>query len=196
MPNKYKRAKRMSKGSTKSIVQSVAIALILIVTISGTIAFLTTKTNSITNIFKPTTAEPTIEETFENNIKSDVKVSISGDPEVSSYVRARIIFSWENSDGEVAAEAVSKSDYTLDLGNSWTKASDGYYYYNGTVKGGASTSNLIDTCTANKTLGDYHLCVEILAQSIQSDPATAVQSAWGMTYSNGAWSTYTTDGTN
>ena len=133
---------------------------------------------------------------------------IANTGDVDSYIRAKVIFTWQNEAGMVHPTAVKDTDYDITWNKgvgegTWSDVND-MYYYNGVVKAKDDTSEadqtapLFTKCTP-KVLGPeegYTLHVEILSQSIQSDPATAVQSAWGMTYSNGAWSTYTMDSTN
>lgn len=81
-------------------------------------------------------------------------------------------------------EPILDTDYTMDmnLGEDWTLAADGYYYYKYKVAPGASTSVLINECkiapTATVPEG-YTLSVNIIPSAIQSSPDSVVTATWG-----------------
>ncbi|MBO5157988.1 MAG: hypothetical protein J6B94_00150 [Lachnospiraceae bacterium] len=149
---------------------------------------------------------PAVNETFENNLKTDVSVN-SGETEYSVYVRAAIIVTWVNGDGEVHAKVpVLGVDYELDLNvdtdtdtsKAWFEKG-GFYYHKDAVESENDTAVLINSCKPLKEAPSdgYTLKVEIITQTIQSagmtdgeygdngivitDSIPAVTSAWGVT---------------
>lgn len=169
----------------KSIAMLVSIIALLTIVVGTTIAYLYTNTPSITNTFTPTKVTTTIEEK-PGNVKEEVKVKNTGD--IDAYIRATVIVTWKNADGDVyATEPVKGTDYTVTWTMSgWEKGSDGYYYYTSKVTPGESTGVLLTDCEPieGKAPEGYQLSVEILASAIQAEPASAVVDAWGVTVAN------------
>ncbi len=172
---------RKHRRFRKQFVLLVAAAALLLGAIGGSVAWLTTRTAEVRNSFTPGKVSCTVEETFNNGTKSDVKVRNTGNTD--AFIRAAIVVNWADSNGNVyPAVPTQGTDYSISIGNGWTKQGD-YYYYNSSVAENNSTGNLIDTCAPTSTTcpgGDqYKLQVTILADAIQSSPATAAQEAWG-----------------
>lgn len=171
----------MKKYSKKTILLLVSLVIVLVAVVGTTIAYLVTNTDPIVNTFKPSKVTTEITEDFKNNVKDNVKVQNTGD--VEAYIRAAVVVTWQNDDGEVYPTApVAGTDYTV----TWTKdgwvEKDGYYYYTSTVKPGNPTGILLTDCkpVEGKAPDGYHLVVEILAQAIQAKPDNAVTDAWGV----------------
>lgn len=171
--------KRVMK--TKKPVALVALLLLLCCTVAGTLAYLVTSTNSVTNTFTPAHVSTAVDETFENGVKSDVKIQNTGD--IPAYIRAAVIINWADANGNVSATPVKTTDYTI----KWTKEGwvehGGYYYYTAPVAVGALTGQLFTGCELAKGVTPpegYSLQVTILADGIQSEPADAVIQAWGV----------------
>lgn len=183
------------KTQHKSIALLVSLALLLTISIAGTMAYLVDKSEPVTNTFQPVSVPPTVEEDFNGDTKSNVKIRNNGN--IPAYIRAQIVVNWVSvdADGKVTGiygGAVPKGSYTMTINTTdWTEAG-GFYYHKGAIaadpdgdgnKTGGLTSILINEAKPLKTLtvGDttYQLSVEILAQSIQAEPADAVTEAWG-----------------
>ena len=168
--------KHMKRMKKKSLLLVAGIVLMLTIAIGGTIAYLVTNTEPVVNTFTPGEVPIEITENFKDGVKSNVQVKNKGN--VPAYIRAKIIVTWKDKDGNVSAiKPVRGTDYSLNLnhGNGvgqWLQASDSCYYYRGIVAVGASTNPLIISCTklanANKPDG-YDLSVEIIAESIQAE---------------------------
>ena len=171
--------KRVMK--TKKPVALVALLVLLCCTVAGTLAYLVTSTDPVTNTFTPAHVSTAVDETFENGVKSDVKIKNTGD--IPAYIRAAVIINWADGDGNVSATPVKTTDYTI----KWTKEGwvehGGYYYYTAPVAVGALTGQLFTGCELAKGVTPpegYSLQVTILADGIQSEPADAVIQAWGV----------------
>lgn len=166
----------------KSFVVLASVVVLMLGVIGGTLAYLTTDTTPVTNNFSYGHVSCTVEESFDGGTKSNVTVKNTGDTD--AYIRAMVIVNWKDASGNVyGKQPVENSDYTISYGSGWTP-NGGYYYYNAPVADGASTSALIASCTevtANRPAEGYALSVEIIADAVQSEPANAVQNAWGYT---------------
>ena len=171
----------------------VSLLLVLGVAVGGTVAFLSTRTNSKVNTFTPSEVTCKVTEIFENNVKSYVAVQNTGD--TTAFIRAAINVTWMK-DAEAGTEyndanqTVSAKipeegkDYriTFAKNTNWIKGADGYYYYQLPVAPLGSTGVLIDECKlldGASAPDGYHLSVEIVASAIQAAPEAAVKAAWG-----------------
>lgn len=184
--------KRVMK--TKQPVALVALLLLLCCTVAGTLAYLVTSTNSVTNTFTPASVSTAVEETFKNGEKKDVKIQNTGD--IPAYIRAAVIINWADANGNVygggtpaaSTDDGKSGDYIISFNtDDWKQIGD-YWYCETTTAPGALTKPLIISCakTSTATVPDgYDLQVTILADGIQSEPADAVTQAWGVTVTNG-----------
>lgn len=171
----------------------VFLLLVLGVAVGGTVAFLSTRTDSKENTFTPSEVTCEVTETFENNVKSRVAVQNTGD--TTAFIRAAINVTWmSNQDAAnqtVSAKVpVKDKDYSITFAKNtnWIKGADGYYYYQLPVDPQGSTGELIKECKLqeNASVPDgYHLSVEIVASAIQSAPYSVVQSMWHVTVEDG-----------
>ena len=175
----------------------VSLLLVLGVAVGGTVAFLSTRTDSKENTFTPSEVTCAVTETFNNNVKSNVAVKNTGD--TTAFIRAAINVTWMK-DAEAGTEydaanqtvsakvPVKDTDYSIKLADNtnWIQGADGYYYYQLPVDPQESTGVLIEECKLqnNASVPDgYHLSVEIVASAIQSVPEAAVKAAWGENFS-------------
>lgn len=171
----------MKRIRKKALLLAVSVALILTAAIGGTIAYIVTKTDSVTNTFDPAKVPITINETFENYVKSNVTIQNTGN--IPAFIRAKVVVTWKNEHGEVSGTPVESDDYTMTMGTGWTyNNTDGFWYCKTAVApNGGDTPVLIISCkpVEDKAPDGYNLSVEIIAESIQSEPASAVREAWG-----------------
>ena len=178
----------MRKFSKKTIVLMVSLALLLCVGVGGTLAFLMDVTGPITNIFKPSQVSTFVDEdetSFASGVKSKVKIQNTGD--TTAYIRAAVVVTWKDANGNVYGQPVKTGDYTMSLGSGWVKHTDGFYYWTQPVEANATTGNLITSCTpvAGKAPSGYNLSVEIIASGVQyegtkTNGTKAVVDAWGV----------------
>lgn len=169
--------KRMKK---KSLLLVAGIVLMLTIAIGGTIAYIVTNTDPVVNTFTPGEVPITIgENTFDGKTKSNVYVMNNGN--VPAYIRAKIIVTWKDAQGNVSGTPVQTTDYVMSIGSDWTKADDGFYYYKEMVDARPGhTTYLITSCTRSSTANqpdDYDLSVEIIAESIQAEGMDGVSNA-------------------
>lgn len=182
-----KKTKRMKK---KPILTLAMMVLLLTVAVGGTIAYLVTSTDRVQNQFTPGKVTSQVNEPNWTNGSTEKKnVTISNTGNVDAYIRAAIVVTWKDSDGNTMPEVPTlNTDYTISIGSDWKQSGD-YYYYNNTVAPGASTTNLIDSCTATGN-GNYtderKLCVEVIGSAIQAEGmgATSAQDAFSKAANN------------
>lgn len=182
----YKGKHTLSKARThvtKPFALLVSLVLLAVGLTSTSLAFLIDQTPAVVNKFDPGEVTASIDETFEDNVKTDVAVQNTGNTD--AYIRAKVVVTWQDSEGNIYAQApVENTNYmiTYNASEGWFEGADGYWYCKAAVAPGASTPVLVDRCEQlTQEPNDYHLVVEILADAIQSTPATAVESAWGVT---------------
>lgn len=172
--------KRMRK--TKTILVLAAVVLMLACTVGGTLAFLITKTDSVTNTFDPGKVTCKVDEEFTQNSTTKNKVRIQNTGNTDAWIRATVVANWVK-DGKVVAPWEDNISYNS---SSWTKVG-GYYYYKESVAAKGYTKNLFDSYTAPSDGPDgAHLEMTIVCQAVQAEPATVVQQVWGVTIENGS----------
>ena len=165
---------------------AVALALTLVLSVGGTVAYLSTASGSVTNTFTPTPVACTvIEDSFDQGKSTlKTKVSVQNTGEADAHIRATIVVTWRDATGNVYGQVPVEGegkDYVLKINDTgWKKGNDGYWYC---IKADAvddtKTAVLVNSCEALTSQGDYTLSVEILAQAIQAEPDAAAIAAWG-----------------
>lgn len=157
-----------------------AIALLVLTCILGlalagaTVAFVIVSTDKLNNEFTP--AELSI-------ASSNDGYGVINDGEVSVYVRAAVVCTWEStSQSETVLSKNPKLDidYSFSCADGWIKAADGFWYYTRPIAPDAGVtvemiSSLVDKGTAPE---GYKLSFEVLFDAIQSSPANAVLENW------------------
>ena len=159
-----------------------SLLLLLTLTVGGSIAFLIDTTAALRNTFVPTSVNVTVVEDFKNNVKSSVTVENTSD--IPVYVRATLAVYWTDSNG-VIVEPETCEHSPIVINDKWVTIGDIYYYPTALGVGGV-TENLLHKdhpiyVTIMPEGVEYRLVVEVLTESIQAEPATAVQQAWGVT---------------
>lgn len=167
---------------------ALLLALILVVgaAAGGTVAWLTQTTPTVNNNFSYGTVSCAVSETFNGgSTKENVQITNKGN--IPAYIRATYVVNWLDNDGNIAASVPVGYSYSLteNPDGKWTKMGD-YYYYLTPVAPRDSTPGSLLTCTVTRPENpEYRLSVEILATAIQSAPASAVETAWGITLPTG-----------
>ena len=187
--NESQRPQRNTKHNLYKI-QLLIFSLLLVATmaIGGSMAFLTTHTPEVVNTFTPAQVKPEVEETFDGTVKSSITVQNTGD--VDAYIRVKLVTYRVNNDRDHIGGTVEKPSFTPSA--DW-KEYNGYYYYTKPVKPNESTGNLLGTSITLKKYDDADggkQAIDVMAEAIQSTPASAVQDAWGVTISNGSVTAY------
>lgn len=165
---------------------ALALALVLTLSVGGTIAYLITDTGPVTNTFTPgNVACEVIESGWHDGNTTKENVFIRNTGNTDAYIRAAIVVTWQNEAGKVLAEAPQdKVDYTLSINTTGWKKQGDYYYCTMAGSPNTQTSVLINSCTVVKAKEGYSLCVDVLAQAIQSSPNTVESNTWNSDMTN------------
>lgn len=163
----------------KSLALVVSLALLLTVTVGTTLAFLTTSSSPVANIFNPSTVTTTVVEDLDGNVKKDVRIRNTGDTD--AWIRAAVVVTWQDSEGNVyGKQPVEGEDYEIrGEASEWISSKDGFCYYSTPVAPGEETSVLIESIQPKgEAPAGYSLCVEIIGSGIQSKPVSVFAAAW------------------
>ena len=166
-----------ARRTAKSSALIIALALILVLAVGGTVAYIFTQTDPVINTFTPTEAKITVDEKTNNNQKTEIIVK-NNSTGVPVYIRVALVANMIDKDKNVTG-AASVPEFTP--GDDWLEGNDGYYYYTQPVPVGESTGNLLK---APMELSE-NMQVVVLADAIQAEPTTAVTQAGGVTVENG-----------
>lgn len=183
----------MKKNTQKITIIITSLALLLLVAVGTTLAYIFTKTEPVENTFKPSKVSCAVVEngsatenagnivTISTN-KTDVRIKNTGDTD--AYIRVAVVVNWASEDGTKvwATKPVLNTDYTITYatGTGWEPGADGYYYYTESVAPGTLTNILISQADKLQTAPPegYYLSIEIVASAIQSKPDHVVGQQW------------------
>ena len=166
--NQERHSRKRSQNKRKSLVTALVLAALLVTSVGATVAYLNISSDPASNSFTLAMSDITIEEEVEDGVKKEAVVVNNG--EMSVYVRAAVVANTVDEAGNITGAA----DVSGKLGgNGWTKVGD-YYYYSAPVAPGDATESLV-----NSNISLTGIQVAILAEAIQSEPASAVKAAWG-----------------
>ena len=167
--------------TNKAAVLLLSMILLIGIAVGTTVAFLVARTEPMKSTFEYAKVSCAVTGSKEN-------VQIKNTGNTAAYIRATYVVTWRDADGKVAVSVPGDYSYTLteNLGNYWSKGTDGYFYYSLPVFPGSSTEERpLDCAVTYPGNPEYTLSVEVLAEAIQSEPADAVQQAWGATIVDG-----------
>ena len=194
----------MKKNMKKKALLTMSVALLLLVAVGTTLAYIFAKTDPVVNTFTPSKVSCAVVENSDTQVsggiqntgdkKSNVQIKNTGDTD--AYIRVAVVVNWMSADGaSVWATKPVKStngtdgDYTIDYNLSedgWIDGGDGYYYYTKPVVKSSLTGILIGEAKVLKAAPQegYYLSIEIVASAIQAKPASVATSQWGVTVAN------------
>ena len=164
--------KRKKYKGIKLTALLAALLLLLTAAITGTVAFLTTQTNEVTNEFVPGEVTCAV---------SNGVVTNTGT--VNAYLRAAVVVNWVDGEGNIYGEPPA---YTVSVGSGWFLCdSDGYYYHTNPVAADASAAALTASTNDPAPVG-CTLQVQVLAEAMQADGVDGsgnhpVELAWKVT---------------
>lgn len=163
----------------RTAVLLIAIILLISTAVGSTVAFLATKTEPVENSFEYANVSC---EVMQDRDTDGSIVQVKNTGTISAYIRAAVVANWMDADGNIAASVPDGYSYELTCSSgSWAQGKDGFFYYLLPVAPGASTEGNLLTCTvACPENPEYTLSVEVLAEAIQSTPASAVKEAWNV----------------
>lgn len=175
----------MRKFSKKTVALVVSIALLICVGVGSTLAYLMTATDPVVNTFTASQVSTYVTEKNSGETKKNVQIQNTGD--IEANIRANIVVTWQNANGEILAQAPVKwnsatndGDYKIEIGDKWELV-NGFYVYEDVVAPDGFTDDLIVTCKPLKAApaDGYYLCVEIIASGIQAEGISGTH-PWGI----------------
>lgn len=172
--------KTARKGRLTAMI--VSVVLILALAIGGTIAWMSTKTDSVVNTFNPSRVTCEVKEGFDGKVKTDVNVQNTGD--IPAFIRVKLVSYRTNDAGDHiggVAEAPS-----FDFGAGWVRYGDYYYYTKPVAPGATPAANLAEVIKLTENYTDVdggHQSIDVIAEAIQAGPEAAVKAAWGAGFS-------------
>lgn len=175
----------MKKLHRKGVVLLIALAMLLTCVVSGTVAYLSVGSGPVTNTFTPAELDTVIVEdfgeTYDGVLKSSIKVQNKGN--IDAYVRVGVYGYWAVKDSGGNEKIIAPWSFTGTPANGWEKHDD-WYYYPQKLAPNATTPNLLSTAISGEdepaAYPNAHLVVNVIHQSIQTEPAQALTDAnWG-----------------
>jgi len=170
----------------KEFVLLVSVFAMIAGVVGGTVAYLVAGTDPLINNFDLADVSCRVKEDFNKQEKKNVKIQNTGD--IDAYIRAKVVVTWQDAEGNVYGEApVKGTDYSIQYNETDWKQDGDYWYYDEPVapvtENNCYTPVLINSCSSSGTEPEgYHLSVEILAEAIQSEPhnesLSAIKDAW------------------
>lgn len=174
---RLKKADKTRRRSGKMGAILVSVLLLLGVTVSGTLAYLTANTVPVKNTFTPSEVTNEIKEKFDGTTKTSIKVENTGDTE--AYVRVKLV-TYRVADDGVTHIGGTATIPAFTLGSDWFEKG-GYYYYAKPVAAGASSGDLLGSSITLQKYDDADggkQVIEVIAESIQSKPVETVRDVW------------------
>lgn len=172
--------KQLKKRKKKKLLSVLLIVLLLTATVGGTVAYIVTSTSEKENVFIPGNVDTDITEEFTGSQKKSIAVRNNGN--VPVYVRVMIVANWCDENGAIVAPW--EGEIKLNSA-AWVEGNDNYYYCKIPVAAGTSTANLLaDTylySSSEVPVAGAHLEMTVIHQSIQAEPASVIQTEWGVT---------------
>jgi hypothetical protein len=180
-------------------------AILIVASVSVTVAYLIIRSTEITNSFVPAKIDCQVLETeaIIDDVVTKTSVTAQNTGNFEAYIRVRVVTYWEDSKGNY----VARSSPTKEFGVDW-KYNDTYWIYDRTnqtfyhkapVGANEVTAELLKLGSGfdgieleviedkqGSVSFTYHAVVEFIVEGIQAAPDAAVKSAWGVTLdSNG-----------
>ena len=168
----------------KEFVLLMSVVVLLVGVAGGSLAYLFTNSDPVTNTFLPAHVDSIPVESFSNNVKENIGAKNTSN--IPAFLRATISYHWENAAGQILAETPSVTiDETLGETIGWFKVGEIYYYKNVVPADTAVSTYFISSISVNGTAPEgYHLVVDVLTEAIQAEGVDAdgkkpVVKAWG-----------------
>lgn len=189
--SKHLQARPRRRSSRKAGTLLLSLLLVITLALGGTAAYLITRTGPVLNSFQPSQVDCEVTEDFDGSVKSNVNVTNTGD--TKAYIRVKLVTYRVNDKGQHIGGTAEIPDFSP--GENWVEF-NGYYYYTLPVvpdeRPDAALIGSIELTGSYNDADGGKQVIEVMAEAIQSGPAQAVGSSWGVTISEGSVTAYTT----
>lgn len=174
------------KGRGRLAMMVLSVVLLLALAVGGTIAWLSTKTTSVTNTFTPAKVTCDVTENFDENTGVKTNVNVTNTGNIAVYIRVKLVTYRTNDKGQHIGGTADLPEFTP--GKNWVKHGEYYYYTLPVSPGGKPDANLAEKMTLMSSYEDADggkQAIDVMAEAIQSEPEKAVGEAWGVRISQG-----------
>ena len=167
------------KLNKRAVALLISLAILVVVTVGVTVAFVFTKSDTVNNTFTPSKVACQVVDKGNHTYT----VKNTGDTDV--YIRVAVLVNLKNAEDQFYAQA---PQFEVDLvdDTKWVFGADGYYYFTEPVAAGVEISEVLSILADPAPTG-FTLSVEVVASAIQATSVAVNQ------WSNGV-ATATTDG--
>lgn len=145
---------------------ALSILLVAVVLVGGTLAYLVTQTELLTNTFAVVDIDTEIEETPDDGSESTKQPTVKNNSNVPVYVRAIAVVTTEEGSSVPVSDADVKINYAYQ-DTDWVKNGD-YYYYTEPVASNGSTDMLFDGVKVNITDTGAKFAVYVYHESVEA----------------------------
>ena len=174
------------KGRGRLAMMVLSVVLLLALAVGGTIAWLSTKTTSVTNTFTPAKVTCDVTENFDENTGVKTNVNVTNTGNIAVYIRVKLVTYRTNDKGQHIGGTADLPEFTP--GKNWVKHGEYYYYTLPVSPGGKPDANLAEKMTLMSSYEDADggkQAIDVMAEAIQSEPEKAVGEALGVRISQG-----------
>lgn len=181
---KHLQHKRKRRRNNRAWILLLSFLMLVVTMVGGTLAYLVTNTDPVTNTFKPSFVDCKVTENFNGSTKSNVNVTNTGD--IDAYIRVKLVTYRVNDEGKHIGGKAEIPDFTPGAG--WVKNGDYYYYTKPVAPRAKPETDLIDSIALSGSYPDADggkQVIEVMAEAIQAkgvaaDGTKAVVKAWGV----------------
>lgn len=172
---------RKSPHCWKKKAAVVCILVILFSFTTGTIAWLTLKTQPLNNEFLLGSVAGSIVENYADHVKTSIAVQNDGN--IPAFARIKLTAYWQKNDDTILGKTAVVPSFSISSG--WF-LKDGIYYCRNVIAPSGLTPNLLASEIPLTVDADGNrLVIDVFAELIQAQPDAAAADAWGVSVSNG-----------
>lgn len=178
--NVHTAAKRRRRRNGKIGTLILSFLVLAMLASGATVAYLSKQTEGVVNTFIPGKVTCEVTEEFDGTVKKDVNVKNTGNTD--AYIRVKLVTYRVNDNGDRIGGTAEIPAFTP--GDGWFEK-DGFYYYQSPVapeeQPVTALINRIELKNNYDGADGGKQVIEVMAEAIQSTPATAVTQSWGVT---------------
>ena len=181
------------RGRGRLAMMVLSVVLLLALAVGGTLAWLSTKTTSVTNTFTPARVTCEVEEDFNENTGKKTNVNVKNTGNIDVYIRVKLVTYRTNDAGQHIGGTAQLPKFNL--GENWVEYGEYYYYTLPVAPDEKPAANLADSMTLTGSYEDADggkQALDVMAEAIQSAPEKAVGEAWGVTITRNSVTPYKT----
>lgn len=171
--------------------KSLILALLLLLAIStaggSVVAYMVKRTQFKENTFTPAVVTCELHEVKNADTTKKTSITVENTGNVDAYLRVRLVSYWVDDAGDIVSKPSQVPVFTP--GPGWMAGSDNTYYYQMPVSPGNSTYELLGSVITLTSAEGYRQVVEVFAEAIQAQPASAVTGSWGVTLNGSGYIT-------